>query len=102
MHTPVARVITQLLINTKEIRKKEDICMVSKPNSFGDGEVVVVSPSYLLVWFREKGDFYILSDWKIDSGYWQKTGFEVLLFHGVTELPTSLSSVFISKKFMRG
>lgn len=99
MHTPVVPVIRQLLINTKEIRKKEDICMVSKPNSFGDGEVVIDSPSYLLTWLREKGDFYILSNWKMNTDY--QKGFEVLLFHGVTELLTSLSSLFISKKFMR-
>lgn len=51
MHTSVARVIRQLLINSKEIRIKEGICMVPKPNSFGDGEVVVGSSSHLLTWF---------------------------------------------------
>lgn len=55
MHTDDASIIKQLLMNVKEIRNKEGIYKVSKPNSLEDGEGVAISPSYLHTHFREKG-----------------------------------------------
>lgn len=54
MHTDDTSIITQLLMNVKEIRKKKGVCMVSEPNSLEDGEGVAVSPSCLHTHFREK------------------------------------------------
>lgn len=60
-------IIKQLLINIKEMGNKEGFYMISKSNSFKDGEGVAVSPFYPHTYLMNmKQSCFILSNWKID------------------------------------